>query len=139
MSRYTFSVATIHIMWCASFKQCPRFPGVHHFKNGVTGLKYITGAEHGQILRVSWFFIGLCYFHSSVLVSSTISRRFVAGASRFTSVHFSPPCCDSPLHQIIHRAYRDHSVTSTRAYQHLQQVDSSLCTLVCLPFTTDHS
>ena len=36
-----------------SFQQCPRFPGVHHFKNGVTSLKYITGTEHGQILRVS--------------------------------------------------------------------------------------
>ncbi|KIM71962.1 hypothetical protein PILCRDRAFT_93649, partial [Piloderma croceum F 1598] len=33
------------------FQQCPRFPGVHHFKNGVTSLKYITGTEHGQILR----------------------------------------------------------------------------------------
>jgi hypothetical protein len=49
------SIMTHHrclLIHSSSFKNCPRFPGIHHFKNGVTGLKYITGAEHGQILRV---------------------------------------------------------------------------------------
>lgn len=29
----------------------PPFPGVHHFPNGVTSLKYITAREHNTILR----------------------------------------------------------------------------------------
>ncbi|KAL1700589.1 hypothetical protein EV121DRAFT_295055 [Schizophyllum commune] len=33
------------------FKDCTRFPGVHHFRHGITELKYITGNEQGQILR----------------------------------------------------------------------------------------
>jgi hypothetical protein len=56
-----------------SFKQCPRFPGVHHFKNGVTGLKYITGAEHGQILRVCFV---LSHSHLSQLIGPSIFPHF---------------------------------------------------------------
>ncbi|KEP45041.1 hypothetical protein V565_326020, partial [Rhizoctonia solani 123E] len=32
-------------------KSIPRYPDLKHFPNGVTGLKYITGKEHGVILR----------------------------------------------------------------------------------------
>ncbi|KAL1662130.1 hypothetical protein GGF50DRAFT_117329 [Schizophyllum commune] len=42
-----------------SFKSCYRYPDVHHFRNGVTELQYITGGEQGQILRrISPFLVG---------------------------------------------------------------------------------
>ncbi|KAL1689775.1 hypothetical protein GGG16DRAFT_114767 [Schizophyllum commune] len=33
-----------------SYKEAPRHPDVHHFRNGITELKYITGDEQGQVL-----------------------------------------------------------------------------------------
>ncbi|TRM55788.1 hypothetical protein BD626DRAFT_576598 [Schizophyllum amplum] len=43
----------------SSFKDSPRHPGVHHFRNGITELRYITGGEQGQILaRISPFLVG---------------------------------------------------------------------------------
>lgn len=35
-----------------SFKQLPPMPGVHHFSNGVTRLKYLTAQGLNTILRV---------------------------------------------------------------------------------------
>jgi len=35
-----------------SFKHVPPTPGVHHFQNGVTKLKYLTARELNTILRV---------------------------------------------------------------------------------------
>jgi len=39
-----------------SFKQLPPMPGVHHFSNGVTKIKYLTARELNAILRVSNLF-----------------------------------------------------------------------------------
>ncbi|KDN42568.1 hypothetical protein RSAG8_06711, partial [Rhizoctonia solani AG-8 WAC10335] len=32
-------------------RSIPRYPDLKHFPNGITGLKYVTGKEHGVILR----------------------------------------------------------------------------------------
>lgn len=41
----------LHLTDC-SFKQLPPMPGMHHFSNGVTKVKYLTARELNTILRV---------------------------------------------------------------------------------------
>ncbi|KAL1725193.1 hypothetical protein EV714DRAFT_256070 [Schizophyllum commune] len=49
-----------------SFKACSRYPNVHHFRNGITELKYITGDEQGQVLhRIIPFLVGLLPEHET--------------------------------------------------------------------------
>ena|SRR5882762_4710917 len=101
----------------ASFKQCSQFPHAHHFRNGVTGLKYITSTEHGQILRVSSQpGVASHYPCSLAPVSSTISGGSMARTSRSTFAHFSASCCYTPVHQVFHGSHGHHFGASARTY-----------------------
>ena len=66
--------------------------------------------------RCVLFNIVFCYSRSSFPVPSTIFRGSVAGTSRFTLVHLSPPRCYSPLCQVIYSAHRGHSDAFARTY-----------------------
>ena len=115
-----------YIWHCPSFKNCPRFPGVHHFRNGVTSLKYITGSEHGQILRVSSNIVcsRVC---SLQIVPPTLPRRPVARTS--SSAITAPPTTRvySSLRQVFHCAYWGLSCSFARTHHSLWWTDRGNC------------
>jgi hypothetical protein len=77
------------------FKALPKFPGLMHFKNGITGVSQWTGAEHKEMIRS---FLGI--------IAGAVDRRVLCAARAL-------------LDFIVYAQYQSHT---TESLQQMQQV-----------------